>query len=538
MIYFDDILVDHNGETIVDHNAESIIVPRVLRADAEDWSIRRDGDTFTLYIDDVYEQEKEITGVASPITLSALMQLVFFTCRRPYQINNFYIADHILGVDPDAWQPVPRSMEEVRVTVDDVLIFGGLIQSVTSPTFSSSKEVKLYNLSVGSWESVLNNRLISDVHTSQTTKQIVTSLFNDYIFDEGFTLGKISIDNDGIVYSNYNYSNARLYDILQELATEINASFMITPDRQFYFVSRSEFPIITVPEHIKAVKLDEETGELRNVQIITGVTEETALQTESVTWVTDQSFFTVAYPVARISEITVNGDAVDFGINGIDSKDPTKVFLFTFANNTINYNTESGVVEASDVVVIKYYGRYEASFYVENGALIQELQYLNGTSGRIENLLNDDTLVSLDDAAIKANALLDQYNERDQKISLTTHDLAASAILNQWPLELTDQNISGSYVVTERTVQLFGVDGYTINCNLAKKNFVPGYAKILKRRSKSVGKDSTIFKRSITTQNIRVVETMIFERSGMVSYPVDSTDMVDPFFDEFFPVRV
>lgn len=538
MIFFDETLTDENGSALLDELGEEITGNKILSADYDLWSIRRDGDVFSLYINDVLFQEKTIIGVPSPVSLSDLLDLTPFVCRDPYQLTNFYMADHIIGVDPDTWQRVPIRYEAVRLLKDDSPIAGGLITHISSPVFSSGEEVRKYTLSVSSWEAVLNNRYISESYTNKTTQYIVEDLFDKYITEEGFLLGNISIIDGGITYESYDFTNGNLADILQELANDVSASFYIDADRYFYFCTKDEFATITPPEHIKVLKYDEDPTGLRTVQLITGIQEETSLQEETIYWGTDQSSITLAYPVSSISEITVNSVPVDFGISGLESDDDTKVFLFTYNSNTLAYNSASSGVVATDVVVVSYYGQYEATYQSENSSLIAEIKKLNGTSGRIENILNDNTLTSIDDAAEKGGNLLDQYGITEKKVTLETQDFEKSAILNQWPLSYPDYNIDDTFVVVERSIRPFTQEAFMISITLSKKNFIPNYANLLRKRKKSVGKDAKVYKRSNERETIQITETTTINTAGIIPFPgVESGEIFSPNFPEIYPVR-
>jgi hypothetical protein len=194
-------------------------------------------------------------------------------------------------------------------------------------------------------------------------------------------------------------------------------------------------------------------------------------------------------------------------------------------------------VVPSDAIVVKYYGRYNATCFAENGGLIAELKELNGTSGRVENLLNDDTILTIDDAESKAESLLSKYCERERRISLDCLDFEKSALLTLWPINKPNQDIVGDYVVTERTISAFGPDKLAIQCKLNNKNYIPGYGRVFKKRTKSVGKNTRVYRRSVEYETITVQETASVEHAGLLYYPVPegSTLMSIPALDGMGP---
>ena len=55
----------------------------------------------------------------------------------------------------------PRALSSCIIYFDDVPVFGGDTASVSSPSFATGKEVRRFRLSINSWETRLNNRLVS-----------------------------------------------------------------------------------------------------------------------------------------------------------------------------------------------------------------------------------------------------------------------------------------------------------------------------------------------------------------------------------------
>ena len=164
-------------------------------------------------------------------------------------------------------QVIPQSLMKVEILDEnDNIFFCGIIESVQSPEFSTTYEVRRYRLNINSLETIFNNRLVSDAFEEKYTHEIVQTLFTNYIEEENVTLGYISPSEQ--LYSNFNCSFTKLYDVLTELAEDVNGSFYISSDKKFYFISREMFNNVEIPERITNLSFSENSSDMRNIQVV------------------------------------------------------------------------------------------------------------------------------------------------------------------------------------------------------------------------------------------------------------------------------
>jgi hypothetical protein len=433
-------------------------------------------------------------------------------------------------------QSVPRALADCTIYDDDTPILWGIIQSVESPEFKTGFEVEKYKLNIQSGECLFNNRLVSEAFISKYTHEIVKALFEAYIADEGLTLGEILTSTQ--LYDNYNCSYTKLYDVLTELAEDINASFYVSADKKFYFVDKSSFVQINAPTHITGLKIEEEKGDMRTVQIVTGATEDTSTQETSTVWTEGQSTWLLGYSVSTMSGITINGVKCGVGKLGVDEEDTSKTFLYEIGSNTLTLNSKASTVPAAGAIcVCVYTGYYDIVVTDVNDSLISEISALNGTSGRIEQILTDDTITTFSDADTKAIALLDSYSEREQTISCECFDLGATALYKMWLISQNGLRISGSYVVTERTLSKFGPGKQRSKIKLKNKNYFARYGKVLVSSSKTVGSDVKVYKQTAIGDVFSSTDLYQISSAGLAFWPTDGngTDMYSPNIDGFYP---
>lgn len=445
------------------------------------------------------------------------------------------VSSSSIGVKAEEGKPIPKILQDVQILDEmDNPFFAGIIQSVDSPNFSTSFEKKNYNLEILSMESIFNNRIISDAYQTKTTEEIVTDLFNQYIAPEGITLGKII--TGGREYDNYNYQYTKFYDILTELSEAINATFYISADKKFYFIDQSDFNYVLTPTHIKDLKKDEEKGDLRSVQIVTGAKEETSVQSESEIWDVNQSNYVLSYQVSSIEGITINAVIANIGIRGVDEDDSSITFLWSFGSNTISVNN-SALIKPSvtDNVVTLYQGFFDIVITNTNDQLVNDISDRNGTSGIIERIFTDETIDNLSDADKKANDLLDQFSKSEIEASCLTEDLANSKILDFWYLDYPELDMVGEFAVVDRSISNFG-ENTRIKVRLKNKNFFKKYGETFRKQDKSVRRDVKVFKSSSIGDTVNTTEEYSIEHGGLTHYPSAGINIFDPSFINIFPI--
>ena len=471
------------------------------------------------------------------MVLKVLIDEIEYTADTGYSITD--LAGAVGSADLVVLVPtgttVPRTFASCQILADDVPLFWGIISSVSSPAWSSGAEVPKYSISVQAGESLFNNRLVSEAYVNQYTHEIIADLFENYIAAEGLTLGQI--DTTTQQYDKYNCSYTPLSQVLSELADEVGFTYYVSADKKFYFISRTSFTQIPAPAHITKVKLEEESGDIRTRQIVTGATEETATQTEGVYWAADQTVMPLGYQIGTITGITINNVSCGFGILGVDDEDPTKTFLYNSGGQQLTLNSYATTKPATgDNVVCVYRGYFDVVVENDNSALISEIQGLNGTSGLIEKITTDTTITTYTDAETKCQALLSQYGDREQTISCDARELADTERFMLWAFNLPDQNIVGDYAVVERTIKAFGVDSVWISVKLKNKNFFARYGTTLITKTKTAGQDAKVYKNISVSESVDAGDSFVLDSAGIVFYPSPNGGVNDPGLPGFYPI--
>jgi hypothetical protein len=438
----------------------------------------------------------------------------------------------VLVTDSDQ---VPVSLESVQIFDDATPIFFGFIREVDSPTFSSGEEVRRYRCSLEAAEVIFDTRLVAEAYTGLYTHEIVTNLFNDYISDEGITLGEISITER--YYESWAADYLKLSDSLDELADAIGAVYFISPAKEFYFLKRDDITFEAAPTNITGLKKKESGTKLKTIQTIFGASEETSAQTASEIWVTNQTNFTVDYQISSIVGITINGNPAEVGLLGVDEADTDITFLYSPGSQIISVNANATTKpSASDIVVAVYYGYYNIIVTSENSQLLQEIATLNGTSGRREAIKTDQTIDNFADADALASNLLEEHSIREETINAICHDFSKSELYKGWTINEPALDIVGEYVIVERRIEDYSEEKFRISVKLKNNGLFSRYGTVLKDDEKKVRPAALIYKNAFAEDNFNFSEEYLFNIGDIISSPQRSgqTALSDPGLMEVF----
>lgn len=165
--------------------------------------------------------------------------------------------------------PIPQPLQSAQILIDGAPVFYGLIASVQDPRRSTGYEPARYTLDIQSIETILNFRMAKRNWYNKRVDEIVTDIFNDYLAEEGLTLGGISTTT--VQIGAYRKTHAKISEILDELADKVDgASYYIAPNKKFYFLVRDEFPAIEAPDRVANMSRSRSYGDLRTVQTVKG----------------------------------------------------------------------------------------------------------------------------------------------------------------------------------------------------------------------------------------------------------------------------
>lgn len=429
-------------------------------------------------------------------------------------------------------QDVPLSGDMVEFVTDtDEKMFFGILGIPKTPSYSSPYEQRLYSLNCLNGNSILQRRLANVSYSNKTMTEIVLDLYARYIAPEGITLGTVS-QIDTPTFEVYNCKNMNLMSVMNELAGFIGGIWQVTDEKVFNFVKVDDFPHCSqtlTMDNAPFGKLQrtDSARDLRTNQIIDGAVITTDPQTEDYDVTEDWTGFDTVFPIIQKPAMKVDGEDVpsdEIGERGIDDDNPDILFYWSYNSTSVSLNTHyTGAmsVQEGDTVTIIYVGLAPIRYEVRNSAKIEEIAQRTGLSGIIDNLYTDETIVTRNDAINKANALLLQYGEQKNTIKCVTdvHTLVDAGfslsdvdLYRQWTFDLPELDMTGEYVITEKTIEPFRLDDESslkLTLTFTDRNFIQSYGETISKLY------FDITKLSVRAEEIVIVDINVDETLGL-----------------------
>lgn len=411
-------------------------------------------------------------------------------------------------------QPFPRAGDilEVKDNENNVNLFLGVIGIPKSPVYRSTLDPNEITLTCNNANAILGRRYANVAYEDKYVHEIVSAIFNKYVIGEGIMLGTIS--ETAIKLNKYVAGDKLVNFVLDELATLVGGTWVITNDRVFHFMVQEDFPKYSrtiTSEFLLGSEMQraEKSMDLRTVQIVNGATERTSKQTEEFLFDSSEpSVFNVDFALAEQPIIYINGNEVDasrVGIYGLDefSSDESSVwFLWGSQSKMLRYNTQCNQLKIGDTLKVEYIGTFGIRVTVRNEEAIADMAERTGFSGVIENSITNYQLQSQADVRTYANGLLENFGKSQGEVRFWGYirqfkqigvDIGQLALNTQVAFALPEINITGAYVIVERTFRPFvydydgTMDNLRVDFKLVDRNFVQSYGDTLNAYQREKG---------------------------------------------------
>lgn len=315
------------------------------------------------------------------------------------------------------------------------LAFSGYITNPKErkPGFQNSL---LHTITCTDQHFLADKRVVAATYSNRTCGEIVQNLVTNILASEGVTIGQIF---DGIPPSPTLYPSTTLYpggnvglipnvtffyctvaqalDALTKAASFAGIPYywQIDQNGKIWFVPYTSIVNSTV---VDGTQIDQVLNPptvtranplYRNTQYIVGGLAQTVQQTETrkgdgntVAW---PMGFDIA-PVAPTPTVTVNGVAKTVGIKGVSTG---KDFYWQQGSPIISQDSAGVKLISTDTLQVVYIGQYPSVVVSGNAAQVTYQGSLDGTSGIIEGVEQDNTIGSVSDAMNEASQLLTLY---------------------------------------------------------------------------------------------------------------------------------
>lgn len=236
--------------------------------------------------------------------------------------------------------------------------------------------------------------------------------------------------HDGPTITDARFNWVPASQALDGLAERAGFWWNIDPDKVLWFApyDAHQAPFDVEPDaagvipHVIGPSFDDEErpGELRTRQFVRGATDETDELDERFVGDGERRTFTVGYPIAKRPEITVNGVAQTVGVRGFDD-DAGADWFFSFQSNELTQERSATPLTSSDALEVTYTGLFPVVIVSRDDDAIAERQEREGFgTGKIDRVLEDDTIKTRQDAFDRAGIKLDRFSRTGRQLRFST----------------------------------------------------------------------------------------------------------------------
>jgi Concanavalin A-like lectin/glucanases superfamily len=264
-----------------------------------------------------------------------------------------------------------------------------------------------------------DKRLVSCSFVNQTADVIVRTLLTNFLATEGISEGVIA---PGPVVTQVYFNYITVAQALDQLAKLSNFWWQIDKDKRLHFQPYNAVlaPWIFDGSQATYGSMIVERGNpgYRNRQVILGGMELTDTPTETKYGDGASRAFSFSYAFAKEPTVMLNGRA-----QLVETKGSPIAARWYWAKGDpiLAQNASDAVLSANDVLSVTYQGEYPIVVISEDDSMIAQQQYIEGgTSGLVEEVEHDPTILSSQDGFAKANALLQRYAAFGTSITFKT----------------------------------------------------------------------------------------------------------------------
>lgn len=299
------------------------------------------------------------------------------------------------------------------------LIFSGFIDTPSMIRISPSGGL-FHDIVCMDNHYLADKRLVVESYTGQTAGAIITDIHSIYLIEEGVTVGSIQTGPtiNSAIFNHIKASAA--FDAIKEASGSF--IWFIDEDKKLYFVDRTTY---NAPWNLDGTthKPLEGSSRLstgnplhRNFQYIWGGTDETSLQTENFTGDGENRAFTLLYPLSKVPIVKEDTVTMTVGIKGIDTG---KDYYWSKGDSVLAADTApSNGVD----VEVQYYGQYPYIAASVDGEDILSRATLEGSSGKVEEIIREAWHEDRDAARQSAQAKITQFCQDAEKYTYQTYD--------------------------------------------------------------------------------------------------------------------
>lgn len=338
----------------------------------------------------------------------------------------------------------------------NTVIWAGTIERIQEWQETKLHTVLFQDVEVVSWAQLFDRYLVAKAFDNKTLREIIDDISSDELSALSLNIDNVQM-GPLIEKAVWNYQNVT--EVFNDLARITGYSWWVAPGqgnlKVLYFVASGtrEAPfILSSRNQITSLSVTRERSDYRNVQYVRAGNDVTDLRIESFKGDGENRTFTLAFPVAEITSITIDDVASTFGIRGVE-EEGTKDFYYQINNTGINQDLDGTVLTSSEVLKVTYRGYFPLLVIIQDDEEITSRIGIEGGDGRYQNVEDQQDINTAAGAYDYGNGLLRQKGIIPETIQFATriNGLASGQILK---VNLPWANLSGDYLISKVSIEI------------------------------------------------------------------------------------
>lgn len=372
------------------------------------------------------------------------------------------------------WVPSPSDVVKVYDPSGD-LIFAGTIVNASETRIGinpdDGEELLRYSVQCQDYTKILQRKLIVETYANKTCKTIIQEMMTKYFPTENISLDLVE---DGPTIENITFNYAPADQAISLLAQNAGFQWSLDYNKILHFFDQAnstvKYTITDSSDNWTQLKINPDTSQLRNRVYIRGGIYYSDPYLQSIVADGEQEEFILAYtPDSNNFYVTADSVSKTVGLDGIDTAEDFD-FLLTRKEKALKMGKSAWAAAntplAVDTIIDVTYN-YEIPILSvqEDSDSILAMKTIEGGDGVYEYVVNDENIVSISAARLRAAAELRDYANpviKGSVVSYETHGIKSGDLMN---INLTRRGLDSSYLIQNVKIKQLTSDTlqYTIS---------------------------------------------------------------------------
>lgn len=356
--------------------------------------------------------------------------------------------------------------EEVRITLDGVIIFTGTLDEVEETKAGDFSDVNFVSCKCTDFSQYCDrhvvfqryNSLAEHLHLRGIVGQIVSQdsgQLGEMLADDGIWWDLDSVDT-GPELGEILFSYETVTECFNQLSDITGYYWFIDALKKLHFLDITHYgaPYALDPgvwQNYRKIKVKKTREKYRNIQYLTGIKLETNPKVNEFKGDGENRTFTCAYGIAYKPALSINGNPVDPDIIDVHKDDSVQddiEWFYSVGDKEITQSTLDTYtpLSSSDTLTVNYVGLYDAVKRSRNDAEITARAAIEHSSGVYVQVEHDD---KVDDNALadqKLSGLLRRYGRIACYVNFET-DFHGFEPGQRLTVNLTEHDIAGDFLI-------------------------------------------------------------------------------------------